>query len=191
MNSEPILYYSRYCKYCKNFILQLKQNNLLDYFTKKICIDNPQIKSHLPSFLKEVPTIVTDDYDKPMSSDVAFKWITFRIKEQQQNKKDDDGKSCTPGDPECFTFNDSFDNFDSINNNSTFEEQLKGAEKGSTGSINYDSFSVMKPELQNNKNISGNNSDFDKNLEKLQKMREMDNNFNNTNYNGNQPLRHG
>ena len=44
--SENTLFYSKYCNHCKNFILQLKKYNLLNYFPKKICIDNPKIRGN-------------------------------------------------------------------------------------------------------------------------------------------------
>ena len=207
--SENTLFYSKYCQHCKNFILQLKANGLLDYFTKKICIDNPHFKKNLPPFLKEVPTIITDDYDKPMASDMAFKWITFKVKEksapppQSQGKNNQQPQSCSASDPQCFSFDNTFDSFGSLETGSAYgglgdTNNLKKGGKGSTGSINYDSFALITPGKAGKKGSTGSidydsfslgggkietnkaqtsDGDFDKRLEKMQKMRAMDSNF--------------
>jgi len=207
--SVNTLFYSKHCKHCKNFILQLKAHNLLDIFPKKICIDDPIIRNNLPPFLKEVPTIITDDYDKPMASDMAFKWISFKVKEaskpaQQSQSRGNQQQSCSATDPQCFSFNNSFDNFGSLESGNAYgglgdTNNLKKGGKGSTGSINYESFSLIDPtkagkkgstgsidydsfklggDTQNNKvQSSAGQGDFDKRLEKMQKMRAMDNNF--------------
>jgi hypothetical protein len=214
---ENTLFYSRRCQHCKNFILQLKANNLLDYFSKKICIDDPIIRRNLPPFLKEVPTIITDDYDKPIASDMAFKWITYKVKEMNKPKAQPQQgkgqpKSCSVNDPSCFSFDNTFDNFgvlDNGDNSSAYQglgdtNNLKKGGKGSTGSINYESFAMITPEqagkkgstgsidydsfslgggnsgsMQNNQVQSGQggSDEMMKRMEKLQKTRAMDNNF--------------
>ena len=216
---ETTLFYSKYCNHCKNFILQLKANNLLTYFKKKICIDDKQIRKNLPPFLKEVPTIITDDYDQPIASDMAFKWISFKIKdlnkqkeEKQQSNRQPNRQSnnqCSPNDLQCYAFGGIFDNAgglqtenDSLkpvtknldNEGKTTESFINydafklidpnsAGKKGSTGSIDYDAFSLGGGVSNNmsNGNTGGEvqqaKGSFDKDLEKLQKLREMDNNF--------------
>jgi len=205
--TENTLFYSKYCKYCLTFIKQLKINGLLDYFPKKVCIDNPHFRKNPPPFLKEVPTIIVDDYDKPISSDIAFKWITYKVKEmnkpKQQKGSNNQQKTCSISDPQCYSFDNSFDNFGSLETGNAYgglgdASSLKKGGKGSTGSINYESFMLIDPSkagkkgstgsidydsfnlgggnMQNNQVQSGDsNSDFDKRLEKMQKMRSMDN----------------
>lgn len=193
MNNENTLFYSKYCIHCKNFILQLKTQDLLSYFTKKICIDNPEIKNKLPPFLKEVPTIITDDYDQPMSSDMAFKWISFKKKNSQNNNQNNNQQ-------EKKIENYHVDNGIGVDINNAYSGlgNLEGAKKGSTGSIDYDSFSLIKDiSIQEAKGSTGSidydsfslsggqtivqnnesNDDFDKRLEKMQKSRSLDNEF--------------
>lgn len=214
---ENTLFYSKYCNHCKNFILQLKANKLLSYFPKKICIDDPRYRNNLPPFLKEVPTIIVDDYDKPIASDIAFKWVTYKVKEmnkpkaqpQQRGGAKGQPQSCSATDPSCFSFDNTFDNFGVLDNgdhSSAYQglgdtSALKKGGKGSTGSINYDQFAMITPDqagkkgstgsidydsfklgaggsMQNNEvQSSAGSGDFDKRLEKMQKMRAMDNNF--------------
>ena len=52
---DNTIFYSKYCPHCKDFIIKLKNEGLLDLFTNKICIDG---MPNLPTFLKEVPTII-------------------------------------------------------------------------------------------------------------------------------------
>jgi len=215
---ENTLFYSKYCPHCKNFILQLKVNNLLNYFVKKVCIDDPRIRNNLPPFLKTVPTIIVDDYDKPIDSDIAFKWVTYKVKEMnkpkaqpQQGGRAQGKQSCSVGDPSCFSFDNTFDNFGVLDNgdaSSAYQglgdaSSLKKGGKGSTGSINYESFAMITPDqagkkgstgsidydsfklgggngnMQNNQVQSGGGGDDEmmKRMEKLQKTRAMDNNF--------------
>ena len=36
---ESTFFYSKYCNHCKNFILELKKENLLKSFENIICVD--------------------------------------------------------------------------------------------------------------------------------------------------------
>ena len=208
---ENTLFYSKYCTHCKNFIIQLKKNDLLKLFTKKICIDDPHVKRNLPPFLKEVPTIITSDYDKPIASDMAFKWISFKVKNnkpkqqiQGQNQENKPGQ-CSGDDLQCFSFDNSYDQYGSLDNGSAYSgkadtNMLQKGGKGSTGSIDYDSFKLINAEQAGQKGSTGSidwdsfsltaaatanggdqnsaaSGDFDKRLEKMQQMRALDNNF--------------
>ena len=155
---ENTLFYSRHCQHCKNFILQLKNNDLLNYFTKKICVDDPQIRRRLPKYVKEVPTIIVEDYDKPLGADFSFKWIVFKIKERQnaeaqrqaktQHKQGHDTQSnvCVPGAMDCY--GDQFGGLSETGDNFIRPEQYKTDGEGKTiaTSINYDAFSLINPD---------------------------------------------
>jgi hypothetical protein len=200
---ENTLFYSRHCKYCKNLILQLKRADLLNYFTKKICVDDPQIRKRLPKYVKEVPTIITDDYDQPLSSDFAFKWVTFKIQEKQKleaqkqsQQKQKNSDVCIPGAMDCYG------GLTEVGDNLKPDCRLDGEGKSINTSINYDSFSLINPnqlrldgqgktintEINYDAfNITGNadlkaevqshSGAVDTDYDKLMKMREMDDNF--------------
>ena len=104
------LYYSKKCKHCRNFLLELKSLNLLKDF-KFICIDGNR---NLPKFLREVPAIEVQDYNEPLQGDFAFKWIDY-VKSQVaakqiENEKPLDGFGSFGG--------LSGDNFEDLNGNS-------------------------------------------------------------------------
>lgn len=174
MNNNT-LFYSNYCNHCKNFIYQLKQNGLLNYFDKKICIDNPSIRKNLPPFLKEIPTIITEDYNEPLASDHAFKWITFKIKEKNSkttNKSNEINSNEIK--PQNNLENNYFsDNYGSLSDNTITDPNTLKREGNSF--IDYDSYNITQNAQPNN--TSQSNESFDKRLEKIQKMRELDNNL--------------
>ena len=77
------LYFSRNCNHCKEFLMELKNMNLIQQF-KFICIDGNR---NLPNFLREIPTIITSDYADPLAGDHAFKWLSFK-KQQLINSQE-------------------------------------------------------------------------------------------------------
>ena len=179
---DNTLYYSRYCQHCKNFILQLKNNDLLDYFTKKINIDNH--KNNLPPFLKEVPTIITDDYNEPLSSDMAFKWVTFKIKTQNVKKEDNNKKEMISNEIESVDPTGGIFSPLTYNN----DELAPQNAKRENSSIDYNSFNLIDPSKVPNRGSNNKGEEaFDQDVEKLKRMREMDNNF----YGGNGTIRQG
>ena len=85
--SKYIIYYSNFCPNCKDLLKELDNDSLINNF-QKICID--EIKTELPSFLKEVPTIIVPDYNEPLVGINAFKWIKWKLQQDDNNivKKD-------------------------------------------------------------------------------------------------------
>ncbi len=94
MNRRTTLFYSKKCKFCMKFLVQLKQNNLLNYFSVKFCVDGRL--NQLPRYVTTVPTIVVNEFDEPLDSEGAFNWLRFMIErnaqetqkvQQKQNKQ--------------------------------------------------------------------------------------------------------
>lgn len=104
---ETTLFYSKYCNHCKDFLIELKKLNILNYFENYICIDK---RKEIPEFVKIVPCILVKDYDEPLSGDKAFKWIDFmKLKKSEYEEK--------KSNINAFDFNNNFDNYDDINEN--------------------------------------------------------------------------
>lgn len=170
--TENTLFYSKYCKHCRDFIIKLKQRDLLNIFTTKICIDDPRIKNNLPPFLKEVPTILVDDYDKPLASDMAFKWIEFKKKqivEEQTGGKGIQDYDISGG---------SFDNAGLLNDgdNSIAYQGLGDSstlKKNGGSSVMYQE-TLLPPDMIAASIADGNKGDNSKRMEQLQMARSMD-----------------
>jgi hypothetical protein len=159
------LFYSKNCEHCLTFILELKKENLLDYFDKKICIDT---LTNLPDFLSEVPTILVEDYDKPISGDRAFNWVKFKLSEKM---KDEDKKSgLVP-----FDFNNSNENYDNVNDD---VEKHIGLTSENHSMLDTLDQPLMEPEMvrQLTSQLKGNNSEDS--YKKLENMRRLDDTFN-------------
>jgi len=75
-----VLFYSTRCKKCLFVVSELKKNGLLKTFTKKVNVDKVQ-RSQLPGFLKTVPTILSDDYKKPLEYSDIINWIEYKNKQ--------------------------------------------------------------------------------------------------------------
>lgn len=103
---ETTLFYSKYCEYSKNFIIEIKKLDLIKYFKNYICVDKRQT---LPDFVKRVPCIIVEDYEEPLDGEKAFGWIDFmKMKKASYEQEKSNINS--------FDFNgDGFDNFDTIN----------------------------------------------------------------------------
>ena len=102
---ETTLFYSKYCPHSKNFILEIQKLGLINYFHNYICVDK---RNNLPEFVKRIPCIIVEGYEEPLSGEKAFSWIDFmKIKKADYEQKKSNINS--------FDFNNSFDNFDSIN----------------------------------------------------------------------------
>ena len=83
-NNYSVIYYSNFCNNSKDLLKELTEHALLKNF-ERICIDrNQNINLKLPSFLKEVPTIIVPDYDQPLVGIDAFKWIKWKLKQMNQ-----------------------------------------------------------------------------------------------------------
>lgn len=80
-----ILYYSAKCKKCLEICRQLKHTQLLGEFDKKLCIDKALENKRfdlLPGFLKTVPMILVDDYEKPLDYGMIKNWIEYKVKKR-------------------------------------------------------------------------------------------------------------
>ena len=97
-----VLFYSTRCKKCLFVVSELKKNGLLKIFTTKINVDKVQ-RSQLPGFLKTVPTILSDDYKKPLEYNDIINWIEYK------NKKNSMGSDRQqPKEIEAFCMDGSF-----------------------------------------------------------------------------------
>jgi hypothetical protein len=101
---ESTLFYSKYCGHCKNFIVELKKEELLKTFDNMICVDK---RRSLPEFVTTVPCILIKDYDEPLFGDKAFAWIKYmKMKRSEEIEKNNPVNA--------FDFNNSFDNYDML-----------------------------------------------------------------------------
>jgi hypothetical protein len=71
-----ILFYSNKCNWCKAFLEELKQTPLTSQF-KYVCCDPSPTRPKLPSYLKEVPTIVIQGDPEPKATSEAFNWLSI------------------------------------------------------------------------------------------------------------------
>ena len=170
---ENTIFYSKYCSHCLDFIRKLKSENLLDIFTRRICIDG---QSNLPSFLKEVPTIIVGDYDEPISGDYAFKWIEFKNTKKAEKEVEESGI-------ESFDIQGgAFDNFGVLDDgdNSTAYLGLgesSNLKKDGNSSVMYQE-SLLPKDMLSAANSTGGGGDLGKRLEKMENMRALDNKMN-------------
>ncbi|SVA53178.1 uncharacterized protein METZ01_LOCUS106032 [marine metagenome] len=110
---ESTFFYSKYCNHCKNFILELKKENLLKSFENIICVDK---RKSLPEFVTTVPCILIEDYDQPLFGEKAFAWIKYiKMKKSEEIEKNNPINA--------FDFNNSFDNFDELDHDETKDKQ--------------------------------------------------------------------
>lgn len=96
-----VLFYSKNCKNCLEFLKKLKEENMLKYFEEYFCIDG---KRSLPPFLHSVPTIIVSDSEKPLVGDDAFNWLTFKMDQKYKSQElgsfgDGGGNFVNIGDP--------------------------------------------------------------------------------------------
>ena len=167
---ENTIFYSKYCRHCKDFIIQLKNANLLDTFTQKICIDG---KNNLPPFLKEVPTIIVDDYDEPLTSDYAFKWIDFKKTKKAEKQEAESGIESFDIQGGAF---DDFGVLDAGDDSTAYQGLGSGYKKEGGSSVMYQE-SLLPQEMLSAANNTGGGGDLGKRLEKMENMRALDNNM--------------
>lgn len=67
--NNPVLFYSTKCPHCKEILSMLQNTNLN---IKTISIEQ---LDKMPSFLKVVPTIVTDPQSQPITGSKVFDWF--------------------------------------------------------------------------------------------------------------------
>ena len=110
---ESSFFYSKYCGHCKNFIMELKKEDLLQTFNNIICVDK---RTSLPEFVKTVPCILIQDYDEPLFGDKAFAWINYmKMKRSEEIERNNPVNA--------FDFNNSFDNFDTLEHDQTKDKK--------------------------------------------------------------------
>ena len=86
-----ILFYSKYCVHCKEFINNLYKT---DYFNKfeKICVDNNRGK--VPKQITSVPSIIVPNFPRPMFGEEVFRWLDgFAILKNSENKEKTENKN--------------------------------------------------------------------------------------------------
>lgn len=70
-----ILYYSKYCSHCKEFLTQLrKKNNIFSKFTF-FNVDNSKVRQTLPKIITVVPSILVPGYKRVLSGRQIFTWF--------------------------------------------------------------------------------------------------------------------
>ena len=167
---ENTIFYSRFCPHCKDFILLLKKEGLLDYFTRKINIDG---QPNLPPFLKEVPTIIVDDYDEPLGSDYAFKWVDFKKSTKAKKQEKESGIESFNG--------GAFDNYGVIEGEGLDGDDspayrgmdVNNLQKDGRSSVLYQE-TLLPQGMQSAANNDG-GGDLGKRLEQMENMRAIDN----------------
>ena len=80
--NKYILFFSEKCKYCQQFLNQLKQTKFYNLFVR-ISIHDSQIK--LPPKLKTVPTIIVPTLQKPLEGNEVFSWLQQQQPQRQQH----------------------------------------------------------------------------------------------------------
>jgi hypothetical protein len=73
MNND-VFFYSNKCKYCKQLIEILSDNDIIENYNL-ICIDNNTEKY---PYIQRVPTLLVDDVKKPLVGVNAFNWINAK-----------------------------------------------------------------------------------------------------------------
>ena len=169
-NMDNTIFYSKHCPHCLDFIRKLKSQNLLDMFTQRICIDG---RTNLPPFLKEVPTIIVEDYQEPIGGDYAFKWIEFKQTKTAEKEVEESGI-------ESFDIQGgAFDNFGVLDDGDNSTAYL-GLGDGSNLKQNGNSQvmyqeSLLPQEMLSAANSTGGGGDISKMLEQRENMRTLDN----------------
>ena len=145
-----ILYYSRHCENCRDFIYKLKNEGMDILFDEFFCTDN---RRQLPPFLHSVPTIIVPDSDKPLVGDDAFAWLTFKL--NQKYKRNELGTLDKGGD---------------------YVDLTQDPNEISLDSENYISINnIDKPikPIQDSKYLNAESMDVNKRLEALQEQRSQ------------------
>jgi len=91
-----ILFYSKYCSHCKEFINHLYKT---DYFNKfeKISVDNNRGK--IPKEITSVPAIIVPRFPRPMFGEEVFRWLDgFASMQSSEPKQEAEKKPDTVGD---------------------------------------------------------------------------------------------
>jgi len=75
-NGPNICFYSNKCNWSKAFLTELSASPFKSEF-KYVCVDPSPSRPKLPSFLKEVPTILVAGDPEPKASSEAFNWLSL------------------------------------------------------------------------------------------------------------------
>ena len=176
------LFYSNYCKYSNNLIKELKSNNILYTFQNIICIDDITYDK-IPKYLKTVPTIIIPEYDKPIEYENALIWLKMKQKNKNQEnkiqKKMEDiinPEEVIVESKEGELNNKAFMGFES-NPMSDFELIEGDNRKEECLLDQLFKVSSNEPINENGGLVQNVDNNFDKKLEEIQKIREMDNKF--------------
>lgn len=156
---ETTLFYSKYCEHSKNFIMEIKKLDLIKYFHNYICVDK---RHNLPDFVKRIPCIIVEGHDEPLEGDKAFSWIDFmKMKKASHEQKESNINS--------FDFNNSFDNFDSIEPN-----QNKGGSVVKDDGLGLDMLEQPLLSEKDKKELTEKyeNMSFDERLKELENLRK-------------------
>lgn len=79
-----VIFYSKNCTNCLEFLKKLKEEDMLNFFDEFFCIDG---RTSLPQFLHHIPTIIVPDADKPLVGDDAFAWLHYILDQKYKVKE--------------------------------------------------------------------------------------------------------
>ena len=86
-DAKAILYYSKRCPHCAEVLnkIRLGENMISDFSNKflYILVDG---NNKLPSYIKEVPTLVAPTHNQPITGDGVFMWIDTKLRKYSQQK---------------------------------------------------------------------------------------------------------
>jgi thiol-disulfide isomerase/thioredoxin len=144
MFEKPILIYSDYCVYCKNFLETLmkypdlynsfiRMNIDVDLYTKRRPQAFYKIQEVLNTKISKVPTLITPNAEHILSDVDAFKWLEYQIK-LLSNTSDD----ILPFNPnEMISFSDNYSNLGSTDLYDAKEQSFKFFQDGQLRDDNY------------------------------------------------------
>lgn len=144
MFDKPILIYSEYCKFSKNFLTTLmKHQTLFDSFIRMNIDADPatrkrpnafyQIQQVLGTRITKVPTLITPNAKNIFSDAEAFKWLEHQIRLLSDST--DEFKPYNPN--EMGRFSDTYADVGSTNLCNAKEQSFKFFEKGVIPDDNY------------------------------------------------------
>lgn len=86
-DTKAILYYSKRCPHCADVLnkIRLAENTISDFSNKfiYILVDG---NNKLPSYIREVPTLVAPTHNQPITGDGVFMWIDTKVRKYSQQR---------------------------------------------------------------------------------------------------------
>ena len=86
-NSKAILYYSKRCPHCAEVLnkIRLGENTINDFSEQflYVLVDG---NNKLPNYITEVPTMVVQSHNRPLTGDSVFMWIDTKLRMGVQQK---------------------------------------------------------------------------------------------------------